>query len=52
LPRLAPSSNRTATLEGARSWQSQDEEKAKEVERLRVELAERATALATMEGQL
>jgi chromosome segregation ATPase len=41
-----------ATLEGARSWQSQAEEKAKEAEQLRVELAKRATALATAEGQL
>jgi chromosome segregation ATPase len=41
-----------ATLEGARSWKSQVEEKAKEVEQLRVELAEKATALATAEGQL
>jgi hypothetical protein len=41
-----------ATLEGAQSWQSQAEEKAKEAEQLRVELAERATALATAEGQL
>jgi chromosome segregation ATPase len=41
-----------ATLEGARSWQSQAEEKAKEAEQLRVELAEKATALATTEGQL
>jgi hypothetical protein len=41
-----------ATLEGARSWQSQAEEKAKEAEQLRVELAEKATALATVEGQL
>jgi hypothetical protein len=41
-----------ATLEGAQSWQSQAEESAKEAEQLRVELAERATALATAEGQL
>jgi hypothetical protein len=39
-----------ATLEGTRSWQSQAEEKAKEAEHLRVELAEKATALATAEG--
>jgi predicted RNA-binding protein with PIN domain len=39
-----------AALEGAQSWQSQAEEKAKEAEQLRVELAERATALATAEG--
>jgi predicted nucleic acid-binding Zn-ribbon protein len=41
-----------ATLEGARSWQSQAEEKAKEADQLRVELAEKATALTTAEGQL
>jgi chromosome segregation ATPase len=41
-----------ATLEGARSWQSQAKEKAKEAEQLRVELAERATALTAEEGQL
>jgi chromosome segregation ATPase len=41
-----------ATLEGARSWQSQAEEKAKEVEQLRANLADRVVALATMEGQL
>jgi chromosome segregation ATPase len=39
-----------ASLEGARSWQSQVKEKAKEAEQLRVELTERATALATAEG--
>jgi myosin heavy subunit len=41
-----------ATLEGAWSWQSQAEEKAKEAEQLRVELAEKATTLATAEEQL
>jgi hypothetical protein len=41
-----------ATLEGAQSWKSQADEKAKEAEQLRVELAERATVLATAEGQL
>jgi hypothetical protein len=41
-----------ATLEGARSWQSQAEEKSKEADQLRVELAEKATALTTAEGQL
>jgi DNA repair exonuclease SbcCD ATPase subunit len=41
-----------ATLEGARSWQSQAEEKAKEAEQLRAELADKATVLATVEGQL
>jgi chromosome segregation ATPase len=40
------------TLEGARSWQSQAKDKAKEVEQQRVELAAKATALATAEGQL
>jgi hypothetical protein len=35
-----------------RSWQRQAEEKAKEAEQLRVELAEKATALATAEGWL
>jgi hypothetical protein len=40
------------TLEGAWSWQSQAEEKAKEAEQLRVELTERATALATAEGKV
>jgi hypothetical protein len=35
-----------------RSWQSQAKDKAKEVEQLRVELAAKATALATAEGQL
>jgi hypothetical protein len=34
-----------ATLEGARSWQSQAEGKAKEAEQLRVDLADRVTAL-------
>jgi hypothetical protein len=41
-----------ATLEGARSWQSQAEEKVKEAKQLRVELAAKATTLATAEGQL
>jgi hypothetical protein len=41
-----------ATLKGAQSWQSQAEESAKEAEQLRVELAERDTALAMAEGQL
>jgi ribosomal protein L29 len=40
------------TLEGARSWQSQDEEKAKEAEQLRADLADRVAALATAEEQL
>jgi DNA-binding transcriptional MerR regulator len=43
--------DRTA-LEGARSWQSQAEEKAKEAEQLRVDLADRVAALATAEGQI
>jgi hypothetical protein len=34
------------TLEGARSWQSQAEEKAKEVELLRSSLADKAASLA------
>jgi chromosome segregation ATPase len=41
-----------ATLEEAQSWQSQAEEKAKEVEQLRADLEDRVAALATMEGQL
>jgi DNA invertase Pin-like site-specific DNA recombinase len=41
-----------ATLEGVRSWQSQAEEKAKEVERLRDDLAENVTSLAAMGEQL
>jgi hypothetical protein len=41
-----------AALEGAKPWQSQAEEKAKVAEQLRVELADRATALAMAEGQL
>jgi DNA invertase Pin-like site-specific DNA recombinase len=41
-----------ATLEGVRSWQSQAEEKAKEVERLRDDLAEKVTSLAAMGEQL
>jgi hypothetical protein len=41
-----------ATLEGARSSQSQAEEKAKKAEQLRVEQAERVTSLVAMEEQL
>jgi hypothetical protein len=41
-----------AALEGARAWQSQAEEKAKEVEGLRTTLADKAVALATAEEQL
>jgi hypothetical protein len=40
------------TLEGARSWQSQAEGKAKEAEKLRTDLADRVTALAAAEEQL
>jgi hypothetical protein len=38
-----------ATLEGVRPWQSQDEEKAKEVEQLRAILADKAASLASTE---
>jgi predicted RNase H-like nuclease (RuvC/YqgF family) len=41
-----------ATLEGARSWQSQVEERAKEAEQLRTSLADKAASLASMEEQL
>jgi chromosome segregation ATPase len=41
-----------ATLEGARAWQRQTEERAKEAEGLRTSLADKAAALATMEEQL
>jgi predicted nucleic acid-binding Zn-ribbon protein len=41
-----------ATLEGARAWQSQDEEKAKEAEELRTSLADKAASLSTTEEQL
>jgi hypothetical protein len=41
-----------ATLEGAWAWQSQAEEKAKEVEQLRTSLADKATSLASTEEQL
>jgi hypothetical protein len=41
-----------ATLEGARSWQSQAEEKAKEAEQLRANLADKVASLATVEEQL
>jgi hypothetical protein len=36
-----------ATLEGARTWQSQVEEKAKEAEELRANLADKAASLAS-----
>jgi hypothetical protein len=38
-----------ATLEGARSWQSQAEEKAKVAEQLRADLADKVALLAAME---
>jgi chromosome segregation ATPase len=41
-----------ATLEGARSWQSQAEERAKEAEQLRTILADKAASLASTEEQL
>jgi hypothetical protein len=41
-----------ATLDGARSWQSQAEEKAKEAEGMRTTLADKAVALAAAEEQL
>jgi chromosome segregation ATPase len=41
-----------ATLEGARSWQSQAEEWAKEAEQLRTILADKAASLASTEEQL
>jgi chromosome segregation ATPase len=41
-----------ATLEGARSWQSHAEEKAKEAEQLRTSLGDKAASLASTEGQL
>jgi hypothetical protein len=40
------------TLEGARSWQSQVEEKAKEAELLRTSLADKTASLASTEEQL
>jgi chromosome segregation ATPase len=41
-----------ATLEGARVWHSLAEEKAKEAEELRANLADKAASLASMEEQL
>jgi chromosome segregation ATPase len=41
-----------ATLEEARSWQSQAEERAKEDEQLRTSLADKAASLASTEEQL
>jgi hypothetical protein len=40
------------TLEGARAWQSQAEEKAKEAEELRANLVDKTTSLSLMEEQL
>jgi hypothetical protein len=39
-------------LEGARSWQTQAEEKAKEAERLGVDLADKVASFAAMREQL
>jgi hypothetical protein len=41
-----------AALKGARAWQSQAEEKAKEAEGLRTTLASKAVALSAAEEQL
>jgi predicted nucleic acid-binding Zn-ribbon protein len=41
-----------STLEGARAWQSQAEEKANEAEELRTSLADKAASLALTEEQL
>jgi hypothetical protein len=41
-----------ATLEGARSWQSHAEEKAKEAEQLGADLADKVASLATVGEQL
>jgi chromosome segregation ATPase len=41
-----------ATLEGARSWQSQAEEKAKEAKQLRVDLADKVALFAAAGEQL
>jgi hypothetical protein len=41
-----------ATLEGARAWQSQAEERAKEAEELRASLVDKAAAVVTAEEQL
>jgi hypothetical protein len=41
-----------ATLEGARAWQRQAEEKAKEAEELRTSVAEKAASLVLAEEQL
>jgi hypothetical protein len=39
------------TLEGARSWQSQAEERAKEAQQLRASLADKASSLASTKEQ-
>jgi hypothetical protein len=41
-----------ATLKGARSWQAQVEEKAKEAERLGADLADKVASLAAVGEQL
>jgi chromosome segregation ATPase len=41
-----------AALEGARSWQSRAEEKAKEAEELKASLADKAAAVVAVEEQL
>jgi hypothetical protein len=41
-----------AALEGARAWQSQAEERAKEAEELRASLVDKAAAIVTAEEQL
>jgi hypothetical protein len=41
-----------AALEGARAWQSQAEERAKEAEELRASLADKAATVVTAEEQL
>jgi hypothetical protein len=41
-----------AALEGARAWQSQAEERAKEAEELRASLVDKAVAIVTAEEQL
>jgi hypothetical protein len=41
-----------ANLEGARSWQSQAEEKAKEAEQLRANLADKVASLTMTEEKL
>jgi hypothetical protein len=49
--RAQPQQDRV-TLEGARAWRSQAEDKAKEVEELRTSLADKAASLASTEEQL